>query len=71
MKEQLRDKGLWVALFAFLGMILADLMPNFNENRYEDYVDMFLYILIAGGVIVDKKVTKLFKSKRKNDGGTK
>ena len=51
MKEKLKNRGLWVALFALLGMVLMDTIPHFNLGRYQEYVDVILFILAAAGVI--------------------
>jgi hypothetical protein len=60
MKEKLKNRGLWVALFALLGMILMDTVPNFDAGRYEQYVDLILGILIAAGVISNPKAGEWF-----------
>ncbi|MBZ4223150.1 hypothetical protein LAE98_13910 [Bacillus wiedmannii] len=67
MKEILSNRGLWVSLFALLGMILMDTIPNFNAGRYQEYVNTFLLILAAVGVIpVSKKMLKVTKDKQNN-----
>ncbi|MDA1758318.1 hypothetical protein [Bacillus wiedmannii] len=67
MKEILSNRGLWVAVFALLGMILMDTIPNFNAGRYQEYVNTFLFILAAAGVIpVSKKMLKVTKDKQNN-----
>ncbi|GGE58677.1 hypothetical protein [Priestia taiwanensis] len=74
MREKLRNKGLWLALFALLGMILMDTVPNFDAGRYEQYVDVILMILVGAGVISNPNAGKWFvdtESENKNDGGTK
>ncbi|TXR64197.1 hypothetical protein DM800_16040 [Bacillus sp. AY18-3] len=60
MKEKLKNRGLWVALFALLGMVLMDTIPNFNLGRYQEYVDVILFILAAAGVISNPSVGKWF-----------
>ncbi|MDM5267624.1 hypothetical protein [Bacillus wiedmannii] len=60
MKEKLKNRGLWVALFALLGMVLMDTVPNFNLGRYQEYVDIVLFILIAAGVISNPGAGKWF-----------
>ncbi|MDA1742248.1 hypothetical protein PDK44_25280 [Bacillus cereus] len=67
MKEILSNRGLWVSVFALLGMILMDTIPNFNAGRYQEYVNTFLFILAAAGVIpVSKKMLKVTKDKQNN-----
>ena len=61
MKEILSNRGLWVAVFALLGMVLMDTIPNFNAGRYQEYVDTSLLILAAAGVIPVSK-TKTSKT---------
>ncbi|PGA25452.1 hypothetical protein [Bacillus wiedmannii] len=60
MKEKLSNRGLWIALFALLGMVLMDTVPHFNAGRYQEYVDIILVILIALGVISNPKSGKWF-----------
>ncbi|USP56293.1 hypothetical protein J2N67_006542 (plasmid) [Bacillus thuringiensis] len=60
MKQKLSNRGLWVALFALLGMVLMDTVPHFNAGRYQEYVDIILVILIALGVISNPESGKWF-----------
>ncbi|MBJ8090230.1 hypothetical protein JDS76_25935 [Bacillus cereus] len=64
MQEKFKNYGLWVALFALLGMALMDTVPHFNAGRYQEYVDMILYILIAAGVVSNPTAGKWFADKR-------
>ncbi|MEH7186463.1 hypothetical protein [Bacillus toyonensis] len=64
MQEKFKNYGLWVALFAVLGMVLMDTVPNFNLGRYQEYVDMILYILIAAGVVSNPTAGKWFADKQ-------
>ncbi|MGN4423407.1 hypothetical protein ACTFQN_06055 [Bacillus cereus group sp. MYBK30-1] len=70
MQEKFKNYGLWVALFALLGMALMDAVPHFNLGRYQEYVDMILYILIAAGVVSNPTAGKWFADKR-NKGDDK
>lgn len=63
MQEKFKNYGLWVALFALLGMVLMDAVPNFNLGRYQEYVDIILYILIAAGVVSNPTAGKWFSDK--------
>ncbi|MDR5020544.1 hypothetical protein FOL75_00040 [Bacillus thuringiensis] len=60
MKQKLSNRGLWVALFALLGMGLMDTVPHFNAGRYQEYVDIILVVLIALGVISNPESGKWF-----------
>lgn len=60
MKEKFKNRGLWVALFALLGMVLMDNIPNFNLGRFQEYVDVLLFILAAAGVISNPSAGKWF-----------
>lgn len=56
MPERFKNYGLWVSLFSLLGLLLTDLgkMPG----NYSQYVEIFLYMLVAAGVVsnpTDKK----------------
>ncbi|MBG9841475.1 hypothetical protein ABE30_28845 [Bacillus tropicus] len=70
MQEKFKNYGLWVALFALVGMVLMDTVPHFNLGRYQEYVDMILYILIAAGVVSNPTAGKWFADKR-NEGDDK
>lgn len=65
MKEKLKNRGLWVALFALLGMVLMDTIPHFNLGRYQEYVDVLLFILAAAGVISNPNAGKWFADQDK------
>ncbi|PEB52501.1 hypothetical protein COO03_12015 [Bacillus sp. AFS098217] len=60
MRDKLKNRGLWVALFALLGMVLMDTIPQFNAGRYQEYVDIILVILVACGVISNPAAGKWF-----------
>ncbi|MEK4640344.1 hypothetical protein NST14_29995 [Bacillus sp. FSL W8-0519] len=69
MKEKLKNRGLWVALFALLGMVLMDTVPHFNLGRYQEYVDILLFILAAAGVISNPNAGKWFADQDKKRRG--
>lgn len=69
MQEKFKNYGLWVALFALVGMVLMDTVSHFNLGRYQEYVDMFLYILIAAGVVSNPTAGKWFADKRNKGEG--
>jgi hypothetical protein len=65
MKDVLKSRGLWIAVFALVGMVLMDTIPTFNAGRYQQYVDTILLILAAVGVIpVSRKVVKNAKGSK-------
>lgn len=68
MKEKLKNRGLWVAMFALLGMVLMDNIPNFNLGRFQEYVDVLLFILAAAGVISNPNAGKWFADQKKKGG---
>ncbi|GGE64359.1 hypothetical protein [Priestia taiwanensis] len=68
MEEKLKNRGLWVALFSLLGMILMDTVPHFDIGRYEQYVDLFLVILVAAGVISNPSAGKWFMDNEEGGG---
>ncbi|PHB06846.1 hypothetical protein COE84_28485 [Bacillus wiedmannii] len=70
MKDKLKNRGLWVALFALLGMVLMDTIPHFNLGRYQEYVDVLLFILAAAGVISNPSAGKWFADNQ-NEGDDK
>ena len=52
MNNRMKNYGLWVALFALLGMILSDTLGlKFLPDRYNQYVDVILVILVYLGII--------------------
>lgn len=46
-----RNRGLWVAVAALIGMVLQDAGLAITPEKYEAYVDAVLYVLILAGVI--------------------
>ncbi|MFP7483393.1 hypothetical protein SFC65_04470 [Priestia filamentosa] len=63
MNKRWKNYGLWVALAALLGMVLQDVWGGFVPERYEQYTDIVLYILIGAGVISSPVVGKGFSDK--------
>ncbi|MEX0596778.1 MAG: phage holin [Candidatus Paceibacterota bacterium] len=51
-KIRLQSYPFWVAFFALVGLIIADL-GFMSAGSYQEYVDAILLILIAGGVVSD------------------
>ena len=59
--KKLNNYGMWIALFALLALVLQDIVPGFDFSRYEEYVNAFLALLIAAGVISNPSVGQWFK----------
>jgi phi LC3 family holin len=51
-KLRLKSYPFWVAVFGFIGFIVAD-SGVLEIGRYEMYVEAVMALLIASGVIVD------------------
>jgi len=58
-----KNYGLWVSLFALLGMILLDANIITELGRYEQYIQIVLGLLIAAGVISNPSTGKGFTDK--------
>lgn len=63
MNKRWKNYGLWVALAALLGMVLQDVWGSFAPERYEEYVQIVLGILVAAGVISSPVIGKGFSDK--------
>ncbi|RAS75259.1 hypothetical protein [Priestia endophytica] len=63
MNKRWENYGLWVALAALLGMILQDTWEGFVPERYGQYTDIVLYILIGAGIVNSPIVGKGFRDK--------
>ena len=61
--KKLKNYGLWVSLFALIGLLLSDLgkMPS----NYDQYVQILLYMLVAAGVISNPDNGKWYVDKPK------
>lgn len=60
-KVRVRSYKFWVAVFALLGLIVTDL-GLMELGDYEKYVEAILFVLVAGGIIVDPTVAGLSDS---------
>lgn len=60
---RLRSYPFWVAVFGFIGFIVAD-SGVLEIGQYETYVEAFMAILIAGGVVTDPTTDGYSDSKR-------
>lgn len=61
-KIRLKSKKFWVALAAFVGLIVTDL--GIDAGAYEAYVQAVLLLLIAGGVVTDPTTSGVNDSKQ-------
>lgn len=62
-KLRLQSYPFWVACFGFVGLIIGD-AEFIGMEQYQSYVDAFLMILIAAGVVSDPTTSGLSDSKR-------
>ena len=62
-KLRLKSYPFWVAVFGFIGFIVAD-SGVLEIGKYEMYVEAFMAILVAGGVISDPTTNGFTDSKR-------
>lgn len=65
-KKRARNYGLWVSAFALIFMLLSDLGYGVDAGRYQMYVDLFMGILVAAGVVSDPKSGKWFSDGSEN-----
>ena len=62
-KLRVKSYPFWVAIFGFIGLIVAD-AALMEIGRYETYVEALLWILIAGGLVADPTTKGYSDSKR-------
>jgi len=62
-KLRLKSYPFWVAVFGFIGLIVAD-SGLLEIDKYETYVEAFMWILIAGGVVTDHTTDGFSDSKQ-------
>ena len=65
MNERFRNYGLWVSIFALLGLFLTDL--NVRPDNYSQYVDIVLCILVTAGIISNPTDGKFYFDTSKKD----
>lgn len=51
-RVRLRSYPFWVALFGFIGLLVNN-SGLLDLDEYNKYVDAFMLVLLAGGVIAD------------------
>ena len=61
MKNKLQNYGLWLALFSLAGLILRDTGLIFPPHG--EYVELFMYILVALGVVSNPSMGKGYTDK--------
>jgi phi LC3 family holin len=62
-KVRFKSYKFWVALAAFVGLIVTDL-GLMDAGQYERYVQAILLVLVAGGIVTDPTVAGLSDSKQ-------
>lgn len=63
MPKRLKNKGLWVAVAAFVGMILQDMGVPFTPEKYQTYVDAILGLLVLAGILNNPSIGKGYSDK--------
>ncbi|WP_419962124.1 phage holin [Psychrobacillus sp. BM2] len=62
-KVRLLSYPFWVALFGFIGLIVNN-SGLIDLAEYNNYVDAFMLVLLAGGVVADPTTQGLSDSKK-------
>lgn len=62
-KVRFKSYKFWVALLAFAGIIVTDI-GIMDVGMYEKYMQAFLFVLIAGGVVTDPTTAGLSDSRK-------
>jgi len=62
-KVRLKSYPFWVALFGFIGLIVAN-TGLLEIGQYKEYVQAILLILVAGGVVSDPTTGGMSDSKQ-------
>lgn len=64
MPDKFKNYGLWVSMFALLGMILMDSNIIGDLGRYNEYITLVLSILVAAGIISNPEKGKGYIDKK-------
>jgi uncharacterized membrane protein len=64
MNKRFKNYGLWVSLAALFGLFVND-AGLLAPEKYQQYVDAVLAVLIAAGVITNPSIGKGFRDKKK------
>lgn len=62
MPKRLQSYPLWIAIFALIGLFVND-MGVLAPEKYQQYVDAILAILVAAGIIVNPSIGQGFSDK--------
>jgi len=62
-KVRLQSYPFWVALFGFVGLIVNN-SGLIDLAEYNKYVDAFMLVLLAGGIVADPTTQGLSDSKQ-------
>lgn len=62
-KVRFRSYKFWVALLAFAGLIITD-TGIMDASMYEKYVQAFLFVLVAGGIVTDMTTAGISDSQK-------
>jgi uncharacterized membrane protein len=49
--KRFKNYGLWVAVAALVGMILQDAGISITPEKYDDYVNAILTVLVLAGIV--------------------
>lgn len=63
-KMRYQNYGLWIAVAALVLMVLQDVGIGISPERYQEYVDKVMYILVLLGIISNPKEGKWFGDKK-------
>lgn len=67
--SRFKNYGLWVAIFALIGMLVND-FTQMTPEEYEKYVNAILGILIAAGIITNPSIGVGYSDKKKKKKAT-
>lgn len=64
--KRLQSYPLWIAFFALIGLFVNDL-GLLAPEKYEQYVNAFLAILVAGGIVVNPSIGQGYTDKKESE----
>jgi uncharacterized membrane protein len=62
MNKRWKNYGLWIALAALIGLFVND-AGLLAPEKYQQYVDAVLTVLIAAGIVTNPSIGKGFRDK--------
>lgn len=65
--ERFKNYGLWVSIFALIGMMLMDSNVIGELGRYQEYVQIVLGILVTAGIISNPKEGTHYLDSKNNE----